>query len=138
MIHKILIDKGSVETNPRSGSTVLQYDTGPRTYTRDTKEVSEDGKNWVITHQETISRNNIQTMHTLSPGAPFLFKYLPQLVQCVDCFAVFDWSLLESNSYYDEDEDIWTNTQCPYCKNWECCDIEFEKLSESELRLLVI
>lgn len=135
---KILVDRGSVEHNPRSGSTALHYECGPAIHKRETHEVSEDGKKWVITKQETIRTNNIQTMHTLSPGAPFLFKYLPQLVQCVDCFKVFDWSLLKNHSYFDEDEDIWTDTECPHCGNWDCCDIEFEKLSEPELRLLAI
>ncbi len=134
----IRVDRDSVKRNPRSGRTDFQVCTGPPTYERRTNEVSADGETWIITNQTTTRTDNVQTIHTLAPAGPFLFDYLLTKVKCVECNCEFDHTKLESESEDNgsSEYDWYSERVCPRCGKWDCCELEFEKLSNEVLGVL--
>jgi len=64
---------------------------------------------------------------TLTPDPDFLFRYVPTVVECAECHERFDYSDLESDEI---DDDIWSDRVCPKCHAFDCCELEFENLTQ--------
>lgn len=57
------------------------------------------------------------------------FEYNPTLVKCESCNVWFEHTKLKSDSNEDSDYSYYfSNTVCPYCGDWDCCQIEYEKM----------
>lgn len=60
------------------------------------------------------------------PEPAWFYSYAPTEVQCQECEAKFLHTDFSSDSSGD---DAYSNTICPLCGEWDCCDVEFEQLS---------
>ena len=69
----------------------------------------------------------IQTLYNLLPEPEWLYEYDNYEVECDWCGAIFDWKKLKSwtdgDEYYYRESD----TICPECGEWDCCQIEFQE-----------
>ncbi len=87
--------------------------------------------------KDSISVNtSIQEIHSLTPQPNWLYEYEDAEVECSICRSEFPWEKLESDYGWDADDEIYSNSVCPECGAWECCEIEFEKLSDKELEAI--
>lgn len=83
--------------------------------------------------------NNIQMVESLVAEPPYLYEYRPTRVQCYSCKAKFPHTELESDvedcgcSQYDDCCGCYkdTDTKCPKCGNWNCCELEYEDIGET-------
>jgi hypothetical protein len=143
----IKIDRSTVRPNPNAGQTA--YRVAGRSYTEETK-VFKRGHDWIkqqwsdgfMYRQDSItslkcpsdwasSINHIQEysdIHTLSPEPAFLYEYEnPELV-CDSCGGTF----CHQDLLFDETNDwggyISSYEVCPLCHEWDCCEVELEKL----------
>jgi hypothetical protein len=109
---KILIDRSTIRRNPNAGQTSIRI----------------PGKSYM---KNGITFQPFQTIQSLCPDPDYLFEYIPKDVQCSSCGATFDYSLLESDCIcsweIDIDDYAYSDTVCPKCKAWNCCEIEFEE-----------
>jgi hypothetical protein len=69
-----------------------------------------------------LSRDVQNVMHM--PIPTFAYDHVPTEVECDECGERFPHAELES----DDDDDGWTDTRCPRCGAWGCCELEFERL----------
>jgi DNA-directed RNA polymerase subunit RPC12/RpoP len=70
-----------------------------------------------------VFERDVQTaMH--APIPTFSCDHVPTEVECDECGERFPHTELES----DDDDDGWTDTRCPRCGAWGCCELEFERL----------
>ena len=109
----VKIDKDTIKKNPDAGRTVDYCVVGRP----------------VITYHEGGSMGilqPVQILHRMAPSPQFLYQYLPTRVSCEYCSAEFNFDELES----DGDEEGWSETVCPKCHIWNCCEVEFESLSQ--------
>jgi hypothetical protein len=74
-----------------------------------------------------IKRNDDVCEIRHPPESKYLYKYLPYDVECDTCYKKFDHTELMSDRI---DYEWYTNTQCPYCGRWNCCEIEYEKIED--------
>lgn len=76
----------------------------------------------------------VTSMH----GSPlFLYRYQPAQVTCRECGASFDHDDLASAEVSDGDGgENYSTEVCPRCHAFDCCDVEYERLSSSELERL--
>jgi hypothetical protein len=63
------------------------------------------------------------------PIPPYSYKHAPTDVTCSTCGKTFKHAELKSDSYYDGEDDIYSNTICPVCGAWGCCEVEFERIN---------
>ena len=108
----IPIDRSTVRENPHAGRTEF-YMAGQRCVTHD------DGGNVVSISQPMVR------LHSLTPDPSHFFDYVPTSVRCEDCQAEFAHTELLS----DGDDDRYSDTVCPKCGSWGCCEVEFERLA---------
>lgn len=113
----IRIDRNSIRKNPDAGHTSF-FVKG-----REWEERHPDGS---ITHHAPV-----EVVHTMYPAPTFLFDYVPAQVTCEDCGASFLHTELEADSV---DCDAYSTAVCPRCKTWDCCEIEYEKLTAAEMK----
>ncbi len=107
----IKIDRATIRENPNAGNTVYYVPGKP--------EISEDGSTRTM---------NIQTLYSLTPEPKWLYKYTPTVIECKNCKKFIIHTELESDSFdYDGG---YSNRVCPECGEWDCCDIEFEKITD--------
>lgn len=78
----------------------------------------------IITDNTTIIQD-VQEMRTIKPQPKWLYEYENSLIICKDCQEQFPHLELLSNG----DRDCFSDTICPYCGVWDCCELEFESLS---------
>jgi len=79
-----------------------------------------------------IERDVIHTQ-SLHPVPKFSYDYVPTVVTCSNCKQEISYSELESDCAWGEGEEIFNNCICPYCREWDCCDIAFEGLTDDVL-----
>lgn len=108
----IRIDKSTIKENPYAGQSVVEQCVG--------NEIVRDGDGKIVS-----IRMQRQQLHLLSPEPKYLFKYEPTQVECGSCHQKFSWEELLTDSW---DDDIVSYTICPQCGEWNCCEIEYEKL----------
>lgn len=75
-----------------------------------------------------------KTYHTRFPEPAFLLRRLPTKVQCDSCLSAFDYTELESD--FISDIECVMHNICPHCGEVDCCVIEYENLSDTELSKL--
>lgn len=135
MKYLIPIDRSSIKPNPHYPN-LHSYQTHPTIYRKTVTNIYEgyNIKNMKLVSTEEIIEE-IQGREVIkSLGVPphYFYSHLPTMVQCEYCNAHFNHEDLE---YDCEDLDSgWTETKCPKCGGWECCEIEYEKLSEEILK----
>jgi hypothetical protein len=87
-----------------------------------------------ITLEHRIDRP-VQRFKTVHPGPSWLYDYVPTEVTCDHCGAVFLHTELTTESnmpddiQYDHSESV-----CPKCGHWDCCEVEFEKLTDELIK----
>jgi hypothetical protein len=60
---------------------------------------------------------------------PYSYNYVSTRVTCGTCGVACDHTdLLEDTSEYDSFR--YSDTICPYCKEWDCVELEFEQLND--------
>lgn len=139
MKYLIKIDRSSIRRNPHYPHA-YRYEVYPREMTRiDTYRGyttgDTDEPKWVLYSQEIIEPKPQYEYVDLLGGAPkYHYDYCPTLVECEWCCEKFDYSDLEYDCSDPEYDGGWTETACPKCGFWECCQIEYEKLSEETLK----
>jgi len=77
----------------------------------------------------SISREVIEVTSNNQPE--YFFKYLPTKIKCEECHNSFLHTELKSDSYFDGDDDIWSNEICPICGEWHCCHIKYESVEDA-------
>ena len=121
----IPIDRKSVRKNPNAGSTVYHMYAGP-------PEITEVFVNGILV-SKTVNQP-MQTLHTLTPQPNYSFNHEDIEVRCESCEAMFPSSELVSDDVSDGDYGYsWSDRCCPKCGTWDCCELEYEKLSDPEL-----
>ena len=151
----IKIDRRTIKKNPNAGSTMTYIPTDQTcTFKYDGNKLPDylvDGKNCHITNWniESISgtliypiekylfqkimedeklitleiEQGIQEIEHL-PEPEYFYKYKKTKVKCNECGSEFCHDQLEADSCMD----AYSNTICPVCGMWECCDIEYENI----------
>ena len=75
-----------------------------------------------------------QNIHSLIGEPDWHFRYEDTEVKCSRCKHKFSHEDFESDSrdYYDGyDENIeFSDTCCPNCGKWDCCEIEYEEIND--------
>lgn len=147
----IPINKKTIRPNPQAGQTVFHIPGRQEV----TETVIQDGIKSVyslyqdkklLIAQETCSEPNsiaknvsqdIQTLCTLSPQSKYLYEYEETNVVCKYCEWTGKVDELEGEYRYFEDYCESNDTICPNCKEWNCCEYQYEKLSDKELEKFV-
>lgn len=71
---------------------------------------------------------NMTPVYTLCPEGAYLYKYdFNFCVTCEDCGESFPYTELEQDEFYNDYDYQYTDTKCPKCGAWNCCEIEFQK-----------
>jgi hypothetical protein len=81
----------------------------------------------------TISQDH-QHVQLIHPEPDYLYEYEDTLVKCSRCKEEFDHEELEADSI----DDFYSNTICPKCQKWNCCEVEYESIAEALKRKNVI
>jgi len=72
----------------------------------------------------------VQSFRSLTPSPAYLYEYHDRNVVCRECGCSFPHGDLEADyDGYGEDDEVWSNSICPVCGEWDCCDFVFEELS---------
>ena len=106
---KIKIEKSSIKRNENAGQT---------TFLVPGRCVLEDG----------IVTRPVQLIRSLNPIPNFSADYIPTEIECRECHSKFFYTELEEDELADG---TYSDTICPKCGEWYCCDIEFEKFNDS-------
>lgn len=61
-----------------------------------------------------------------APILPYSYSHVSIELICGKCLAKFPHTDLSSDSCGD----AWSNSICPVCGEWECCEIEFEQITK--------
>lgn len=124
---RIPIDRSTVRRNPNAGRSVF-YVAG-RAYEETT--VGEDGT------VRICRRQDVQTIYDF-PQSAFLWEYAPTEVRCGVCGEAFSHTELETDDTdFGDDGYCSTDRKCPKCGVWDCCELERESLSFSEMLAIV-
>lgn len=73
------------------------------------------------------NKTESKVVYGLGDEPKYLFDYHDFVVSCDSCGYSFNWRQLKSDSVGD----IYSNTICPKCDTWDCCDLVFEKFTAS-------
>jgi len=144
MTYNVPIDRTTVRVNPTGGNTVYRRFCGTTEtcvtvngevfhfygdkHVPFVKELLQEGK--AFSMQQTTP---IETLKSLSPEPYFLFGYQDIDVSCEGCGETFCRTELKS------DDDDWgegyahSDTVCPRCGMWHCCNLVYETLDNTEL-----
>lgn len=72
------------------------------------------------------------------PIPSYSFKRVSTDVTCDECGAVFKHTEFESDCMDDGDGgEIYSSTICPKCGHWDCCEVEYERLSDVEMKSIL-
>jgi len=108
----IKIKRNSIKRNPNAGRTDYLI-AGKEEHTSN----PDGSESW---------HRDVQHVRSLFPEPKWLFEYQNNRVTCNNCGKTFGWKRLES----DYLSDFGSSSICPYCKEWDCCEIEFEDIKE--------
>lgn len=90
------------------------------------KKVVIDNKTYTVQEFDVEVERDVVCVDHDEPR--WLFRYEPTQVTCDACGATFDHKRLKSSSAYDDDsrEEWFSDTICPVCGEWDCCELEYE------------
>ena len=157
MKYKIMIDKNTIRKNPNAGMTQFKIHDGhidkyelyangkivngflyEATGIEAIKLMDEQHRslNPLTDEQKkclgsliSISEKRDVSQIIHDPEPLYLFDYEPQKVQCEKCKAEFDHTELDF-----DDNDEWSyeysDTVCPKCHYFNCCEIEYQDIYE--------
>jgi len=84
---------------------------------------------FVVRRSETRGQQFVRGM---TPEGLWLFDYEDTEVECHTCHARFSYEDLKADAIGDGNGDeIWSNSICPKCGEWDCCEIEYESIEET-------
>jgi len=113
----IKIDRKTIKKNPNAGSTVTL--------------VPGIVDHYIDDNGNEVWERPVQRIYHEAERS-YLYKYKNNIVQCNECKKRFGVNKLESDSYgYD---DIYSDTICPYCGMWNCCEIEYEQFDKEMMK----
>lgn len=55
------------------------------------------------------------------------FKYQNIEIKCHSCEEIFRLNDLEADEIWENEEEYYSNTVCPKCGEFYCCELEYEK-----------
>lgn len=67
-------------------------------------------------------------------GEALAYDYEPAEVECVGCGERYCHSRLATEVRTEADDEVVSRRVCPVCGHWECCEVEWEKPTQDELR----
>ena len=153
MKFNIKIDRNSIRKNPNAGRTTYKIP-GIKQEFKDEVTVRKfvrfgENQSWQqISVDKTESVRTeipIQVIHSLSPEPDYLYNYAVTEITCLYCGNVFPHTDLKEefvDGYWDpeiQDQYYWDYYKkniCPSCGSTDCCELEFEKLSDvQELKI---
>lgn len=82
----------------------------------------------VARHRCKLEMNTERNTVRHLPIPQFEYSYVPTPVKCDECGASFLHTALLSEE--SDDGECYSARVCPVCKAFECCDLEFEKLTQ--------
>lgn len=93
----------------------------------DNEYYKENGKN--------ISIETTQDWHTVTfpPEPEYFYKYKDTKVKCKECKHEFMSDEFKEFEIDWDDNYSHTITGCPKCENWDCCDINYEKIEDVKI-----
>jgi len=77
-----------------------------------------------------------QRLHTLRPEGAWLYAHEDPILTCHACNGPFKRKELKADSCGYGDGEVWSNTICPLCGEWDCVALEFEQLTNTEMQAL--
>ena len=153
-MYEIKIDRNSIRKNKTAGNKMYQYASGREEIT--TTVVAQTGfwperwtkftfVNQLLIGQEEVDipedrshvhlsidrRQDISTLYSLSGEPSHFYKYENTNVKCESCGEIFGNNLLEEDGDEDADGNYYhSETICPKCHCWNCCEVKYEKLDD--------
>jgi len=83
-----------------------------------------------IVLEQSMSRP-ITTVRSMIPEPNYLYTHIDQSIECSSCHSQFPYQQLKSDAISLGCDEAWSNTICPVCGNWDCCDISFEHVDHA-------
>ncbi len=72
------------------------------------------------------------------PGPKYYYDYAPSELECKNCKSKFQSNELkyDNREDYDGEDEYYSSsdTICPVCGEWDCCDVEFEEFKEEMIK----
>jgi len=68
-------------------------------------------------------------VYRVPPGKPYFYDYVPTQVKCEECGREFMHTELISDSVDFNEGCAFTETKCPHCGEWDCCEVTKEALT---------
>jgi hypothetical protein len=65
------------------------------------------------------------------PSPQYLYEYENIDIKCCICDETFKSDNLESDSFNDDDDYYYSDTVCPKCSAWNCCEVKYESIEEA-------
>lgn len=81
--------------------------------------------------EEKISINTnyrYQTLHSISPEPDYYYSYENINVVCEECNQISKLKDLD----FDSVDDYSSDTICPKCNHWGCCELEYERFDKKK------
>lgn len=140
MKYLIPIDRSSIKPNehyPHLGTYII-YPIEYRKIETFTYIAYNSPINWKLESSQVSVEEVDHKEYVDALGKPpkYFYSYADTMVQCNCCLKKFNYGELESDR--SDDLSDGTDTQCPFCKKWDCCEIEYERLSEDILEGLCL
>jgi len=136
MKYFVKINIKSIKRNPNAGSTssklptyssvTLTLQSNGIVELSDIKKIKKlcEKTGFILTYE--MENNFIDVTHLPEPD--YFYKHSGMKIQCEYCKAEFDASELESDCSDCIDFHISSDTICPKCKKWDCCEIECQTI----------
>ncbi len=79
----------------------------------------------------------IERIRLMTPEPAFLYEFKPTEVVCKECGWKSDIYELKSDYTYCGEEEVYSNSICPKCGEWDCVEggTHFETIPELEKRI---
>jgi len=78
----------------------------------------------------TMTHNPIQIKQK-EPDPDWLYDYKPTKVTCKYCKETFNHTELDCDSIESDDYYSYSETVCPKCDRWDCCELEYEDIKDA-------
>lgn len=71
-------------------------------------------------------------IYTIGGEPKYFYSYGPTKIKCDTCDKIFLHTELCKGEYDVDDEYEYSDTICPFCDAFKCCELTFEALDESQ------
>lgn len=83
------------------------------------------------TKEYSIEYNRDIIRYSHLPEPEYFYSYQSVKVTCTACGSTFSSDELQSDSIYNGEDEFFSFSVCPICGAFDCCDIEYETISEA-------